>query len=276
MKKGRESYIRLNEEKTLIWPIITVSALALVLVLIILLTFSMFDSIKGDMNRKIIDSKLTEATAGLAKDEQDRKSLQVELAKLKEEVKDYNTIRNFTEDLNTVKNIEVQIANRLKKRLIDKKLINDPDANVYISPKGNLTLSDSYIFEPNNSVLSSNGQKILEHIASELESIMKENSLGLYVEFVEIQSHMANAGVYDAKNIMLSTQRASGVLNFLFEKSAVLRDTYYQKFISTNMLNTRLIDSTDSKEAEVKNKRMEIAVLIDPAAYQAIVEKYSK
>ncbi len=299
--KRRKSY---NEGESVenFWPSFTdmISTIALILFLLVFLAFiqQIVTGSNLEATRKRLEEKkveLEKTTAALNKEEEKLLLMKQDLETTRAEVKQgqialqlseiqseehrkiiaesNRELGNLRAKLQSVALIRVNVLNQVKEA-IEKELgrVNG-DNFVTVAENGNLILSESILFDSGSYKIKDQSKEILNRLAISFEKILQDEETRKYIDAIEIQGH-ADARKGSISNSMLSSNRATAVVDYLMSVNPVLGKQYGEYFAASGYSSYRPRVDGDNSEAWKANRRIEISVIVKDPAIKNLINEY--
>ena len=295
---------RYNEGESVenFWPSFTdmISTIALILFLLVFLAFIQQivtgSNLEAAKKRLEIENKNLElTTAALNKEqeklllmkqelettkaevEQGQKALQLSLIQSAEQRKiiaESNLeLGNLRAKLQSVALIRVNVLNQVKEA-IEKEMGQSNGENfVTVAENGNLILSESILFDSGSYQIKEQSKEILNRLAISFQKILQDEETRKYIDAIEIQGH-ADARAGAISNSMLSSNRATSVVDYLMSVNPVLGKEYGEYFAASGYSSYRPRVKGDNAEAWKSNRRIEISVIVKDPAIKNLINEY--
>ncbi|WBW98526.1 OmpA family protein [Oceanirhabdus sp. W0125-5] len=299
--KRRKRY-RDGESVENFWPSFTdmISTIALILFLLVFLAFiqqivtgSNLEATKKRLEAE--NKKLELTTAALNKEqeklllmkqelettraevEQGQQALQLSLIQSEEQRKiiaeSNQELGNLRAKLQSVALIRVNVLNQVKEA-IEKEMGQANGENfVTVAENGNLILSESILFDSGSYQIKSQSKEILNRLAVSFQKILEDDETRKYIDAIEIQGH-ADARQGAISNSMLSSNRATSVVDYLMSVNPVLGKKYGQYFAASGYSSYRPRVEGENQEAWKANRRIEISVIVKDPAIKNLINEY--
>ncbi|MCM1990114.1 OmpA/MotB family protein [Oceanirhabdus seepicola] len=288
---------RYNEGESVenFWPSFTdmISTIALILFLLVFLAF--IQQIVTGSNLEVKKQELELTTAALNKEEeklllmkqelettkaeveQGQKALQLSIIQSEEQRKiiaESNLeLGNLRAKLQSVALIRVNVLNQVKEA-IEKELGESSGENfVTVAENGNLILNESILFDSGSYQIKEQSKEILNRLAISFQKILQDKETRKYIDAIEIQGH-ADARAGTISNSMLSSNRATSVVDYLMSVNPVLGKEYGEYFAASGYSSYRPRVEGDNAEAWEANRRIEISVIVKDPAIKNLINEY--
>ncbi|MBR1457511.1 MAG: OmpA family protein [Oscillospiraceae bacterium] len=152
------------------------------------------------------------------------------------------------------------------------KVMGD-SSKVSIGESGNILLDESILFDVGSSAIKPNAAPALNQLVTVFEAFLRDSDNAKYVDSIVISGHTDSTGS-DADNLVLSTDRANAVLNYLLTGQGGRLSRYSSYFCSAGYGETRPVASNDTEEGRQENRRIEISIILKDDSIMDIVESY--
>lgn len=186
---------------------------------------------------------------------------------------DENTteLKELREKLTGIAVFRVDVLKNVKKAL--EKELGGTNASVYLKDNGNIVLSEKLVFATGSSEIKEDGKKLLKSLAIAFEKILNDPKVRNNIDAINIQGHADETGDVQSNRI-LSTKRASNVVNYLMEANKTLENKYGRYFAASGYSEFRPIDEGKTKEALAKNRRIEISLILRDPNIVKLINQY--
>ncbi len=146
-------------------------------------------------------------------------------------------------------------------------------SKVSIGDNGNLVLSDGLLFETGKYSINSEGESMLNSLATALGTFLDDPENRQYVDSIVISGHADSTGNAQ-DNRTLSSSRANAVLGYLLESGGYGLQRYSSCFCAAGYGDTRPVASNDTEEGRAQNRRIEISIVLKDDSIMDIVNNY--
>jgi chemotaxis protein MotB len=144
---------------------------------------------------------------------------------------------------------------------------------VSIGENANIVINENVMFDFGSSVIKHDAKKLLIQLALAFENILDKEDVRTNIDTISIDGHADKIGS-SSSNLILSTERAMNVLDYIMRSNPLLEEKYGSYFAAAGYSEFRPIDPGESEEARRKNRRIEISINIKDSNIQDIINKY--
>lgn len=166
--------------------------------------------------------------------------------------------------------LRADVVNQIKESI--EATLGDT-SKVYINDNGSIALEAGLLFDFNSANIKKDSKPLLDKIAEALEKFLSESENAKYVNSIMIAGHTDNKGSAE-RNRDLSLERASNVLNYLFDTNNGALNAYDEYFSAVGYGMTRPIADNATEEGRSQNRRIEISIAVKDDAMSTIVNEY--
>lgn len=145
--------------------------------------------------------------------------------------------------------------------------------HVSIAENGNIVIDESLLFETNSYTIRKDGKQFLGSLANALASVLGDAHVRESIDTVLVQGHTDERGTA-SYNRELSARRANAVLDHMFEANGELERSYGPYFASSAHSEFRPIAPGKDEASYVRNRRIEISVVLKDSAARAMIDDY--
>lgn len=297
---------RYNEGESVenFWPSFTdmISTIALILFLLVFLAFIQQivtgSNLEATKKRLEIENKNLELTTAALNEEQEKlllmkqelettkaeveqgqMALQLSLIQSEEQRKiiaESNLeLGNLRAKLQSVALIRVNVLNQVKEAIEKEMGQENSESFVTVAENGNLILSESILFDSGSYKIKDQSKEILNRLAVSFQKILQDEETRKYIDAIEIQGH-ADARQGAISNSMLSSNRATSVVDYLMSVNPVLGKEYGEYFAASGYSSYRPRVYGDNEDAYKANRRIEISVIVKDPAIKNLINEYLK
>lgn len=179
---------------------------------------------------------------------------------------------NLRTKLQSVALIRVNVLNEVKEA-IEKELGNGQEDFVTVAENGNLILKESILFDTGSYTIKHESKELLDKLAKSFENILKDDDARKYIDAIEIQGH-ADARTGGTPNSVLSSNRATAVVDYLMNVNPILGEQYGQYFAASGYSSFRPRENGEGEDAWAKNRRIEVSVILKDPAIKNLINEY--
>lgn len=145
--------------------------------------------------------------------------------------------------------------------------------SVSIAENGNIVIDESLLFELNSYTVKRDSHTFLSSLASAFATVLSDESVRGNIDTILVQGHTDERGTA-AYNRELSAKRAAAVLNYMFDATPTLEQSYGGYFASSAYSEFRPLSLEQNEAAYARNRRIEISVVIKDAGVRAMIDQY--
>jgi len=146
---------------------------------------------------------------------------------------------------------------------------------VSIAENGNIVIDENLLFETNSYTIKRDGKSFLGSLAKAFASVLADDGVRENIDTVLVQGHTDERGT-SAYNRELSGKRASAVLDYMFDVDAELEQSYGRYFASSAYSEFRPISEQKDEAAYLRNRRIEISVVLKDATARSVIDEYMR
>jgi chemotaxis protein MotB len=164
------------------------------------------------------------------------------------------------------------------KQSIEAQLAQSGSAHtspVVIADNGNIVINESLVFESDKYVIKANARPLLNNLASAFANVLADASVRESIDVILVQGHTDERGSV-TYNRELSAKRANAVLDYMFDASPALEQTYGGYFASSAYSEFRPLRSGQDEQAYAQNRRIEISVVLRDASVRTLIDEYMR
>ena len=286
------------------WPSFTdmISTIALILFLLVFLAFIQQivtgSNLEATKKRLEMENKNLELTTAALNQEQEKLLLmKQELENTKAEVEQGQMalqlsllqseeqrkiiaqsnleLGNLRAKLQSVALIRVNVLNQVKLAIEKEMGQGTGDSFVTVAENGNLILSESILFDSGSYQIKEQSKEILNRLAVSFQKILEDEETRKYIDAIEIQGH-ADARKGAISNSMLSSNRATSVVDYLIGVNSILGEKYGEYFAASGYSSYRPRIEGENEDAWGANRRIEISVIVKDPAIKNLINEYLK
>lgn len=290
------------------WPSFTdmIATIALILILLVFLFFVQRIAVDTEMKRTqgLLDStkvevsekkkELEKTMAKLAEEKEKILLMQQELETTKAEVEvgqealmlsikqleehrkiiaeSNEELGNLRSKLQSVALLRVNVLNQVKEA-IEGELGSGEKDFVTVAENGNLVLKESILFDTGSYKIKGQSKEVLNHLAKSFQKILQDEETRKYIDAIEIQGH-ADSRTGGTPNSVLSSNRATAVVDYLMNVNPALKNQYGEYFAASGYSSFRPRVDGNNEEAWSKNRRIEISVILKDPAIKELINEY--
>jgi chemotaxis protein MotB len=144
---------------------------------------------------------------------------------------------------------------------------------VSIAENGNIVIDESLLFETDSYKIRKDGKRFLTSLANAFASVLQDPQVRENIDSVLVQGHTDERGTV-AYNRDLSAKRANAVLDHMFESNPALEQSYGSYFASSAYSEFRPISAGTDEASYVRNRRIEISVVLKDATARSMIDDY--
>ncbi len=185
-----------------------------------------------------------------------------------------NILREFMtslrEQMTTFAALHLSIIKQIQDRLIE--VMSDP-TKISITDNGNIVLSDGVFFDLGSSDLKPESYTVLNELIDAFAVFLNDTNTTQYMDSIVISGHTDSYGT-EAENRILSTDRATSVLNYLLIGKGEKLAPYAPFFCAAGYGETRPVASNETVEGRAQNRRIEFSVVLREEALWDILEQF--
>lgn len=173
--------------------------------------------------------------------------------------------------------LRLDVLNKVKQS-IETELLT-PNAKrsppVLIADNGNIVINENLVFEYDSHAIRSEGKPLLKTLAKALANVLADATIRNHIDVVLIQGHTDERGS-STYNRDLSAKRANSVLNYLFETTPLLEQSFGSFFAASAYSEFRPINSDKTEDGFQQNRRIEISVVLKDSTIRNTIDEYMK
>jgi chemotaxis protein MotB len=144
---------------------------------------------------------------------------------------------------------------------------------VSIAANGNLVIDESVLFETDSYSIKRDGKAFVGMLANAFASVLADPSVRESIDVVVVQGHTDERGTVEY-NRDLSAKRANAVLNYMFDASPSLEQSYGSYFASSAFSEFRPLTTEQNEDALRRNRRIELSIVLKDASTRAVIDDY--
>lgn len=172
--------------------------------------------------------------------------------------------------MQTIAVLRLSILDQIRESFID---VMGDASKVSIGDNGNIILSESILFDVGSSEIKSEAMPALDQLVTVFMNFLADEENAKYVDSIVISGHTDSTGT-DAKNRVLSTDRANAVLGYLLESGKGKLNEYASYFCAAGYGETRPVADNSTAVGRTANRRIEISVILKDDSIMDIVDSY--
>lgn len=142
-----------------------------------------------------------------------------------------------------------------------------------VADNGNIVLEEGLLFDYKSTTIKPQGAVFLDMLAKAFVRVLSDPEVRQNIDVIAVQGHTDSRGSA-AYNRQLSAQRASTVLDHMFQAEPRLADEYGRFFAASAYSEFRPIAHEDTEEAYQKNRRIEVAVMLKDSRVREVIDAY--
>jgi chemotaxis protein MotB len=299
MPKQRRRSMVSNEEGENFWPSFAdlTSTIALIFFVLVLLAYvqNLISGKQLDSVRKELDlsmRSLSSARLDIANSEKRLKALsaQIDLGQAELRVSadkltaQQEVIAGSARELDTLRSrlqgiavLRLDLLQKVKQS-IEAQLAHSGGAHtspVLIADNGNIVINESLVFESDAYVIKPNARTLLSTLANAFANVLADASVRESIDVILVQGHTDERGTV-AYNRELSAKRANAVLDYMFDASPALPQSYGSYFASSAYSEFRPLTNEQNAHALAQNRRIEISVVLRDASVRTLIDEYMR
>lgn len=173
--------------------------------------------------------------------------------------------------------LRVDVLSKVKKHLEAElgDTAQQGEPLVRIADNGNIVLNESLLFEYDSYKIKKNGKRLLKTLSQAFANLLGDPGVRENIDVILVQGHTDDRGSA-AYNRELSAKRSGAVLNYMFEVSSKLGESYGAYFASSAYSEFRPVSSEKTEDAYEQNRRIEISLVLKDANVQRVIDNYLK
>lgn len=144
---------------------------------------------------------------------------------------------------------------------------------VVIGDNANLYITESLVFDFASSDVKNEGKALLRELSIAFETILDDPEVRGVIDSISVEGHTDAVGSTDA-NRVLSTERATNVLNYIMASNPSLEEKYGSFFAAAGFSELRPIGNNDTDDGSALNRRIEFSIKIKDDNVQKIIDDY--
>jgi chemotaxis protein MotB len=175
--------------------------------------------------------------------------------------------------------LRVDVLNKVKSSLEGELGASAPGTagtpRVAVADNGNIRINESLVFEYNSYTIKPEGKRLLATLARAFARVLGDPAVRENVDVILVQGHTDERGTA-TYNRELSAKRANAVLDYMFEASPALEQSYGSYFASSAYSEFRPVNPARTEAAYEQNRRIEISVVLKDARVRDVIDEYMR
>ncbi len=181
-------------------------------------------------------------------------------------------LKNMRSEMQSIAVLRLSILEQIRDNMA--KTMGDA-SKVRIGDNGSIILNEGVFFDTGSSKIKQEAVPALNQLIKVFEAFLSDEENAKYVDSIVISGHTDSDGS-DESNLVLSTDRANAVLNYLLYSNGSDLKQYSGYFCAAGYGETRPVADNGTPAGRSQNRRIEISIILKDDTIMDIVEDYLK